>query len=95
MVKCHQRQNRRLKTELRWKLPAVQRHRNQMVLLCESGMTQPAIAMQGNRPCGCHAEANSVPTNDRYCERLVRCRRNGEMPAECNIDPAGAGRAVG
>jgi transcriptional regulator len=29
---------------LRWKLPAVQRERIQVVLLRESGMTQPAIA---------------------------------------------------
>jgi transposase len=36
---------RQLKTALRlWKLPAVQRERIQMVLLRESGMTQPAIA---------------------------------------------------
>jgi hypothetical protein len=35
---------RRLKTALRWKIPAAQRQRIQMVLLRESGMTQPAIA---------------------------------------------------
>jgi transposase len=44
MVKCTKRQVRELKTALRWKLPAVQRERIQMVLLRESGMTQPAIA---------------------------------------------------
>src|SRR5499433_3286397 len=33
-----------LKTALRWKIPAAQRQRIQMVLLRESGMTQPAIA---------------------------------------------------
>jgi oxalate decarboxylase len=35
---------RRLKTALRWKIPVTQRQRIQMVLLRESGMTQPAIA---------------------------------------------------
>jgi Winged helix-turn helix len=45
MVKCSNKQVRELKTALRmWKLPAVQRERIQMVLLRESGMTQPEIA---------------------------------------------------
>ena len=35
---------RRLKTALRWKIPPEQRQRIQMVLLRESGMTQPLIA---------------------------------------------------
>src|ERR1700722_17600634 len=44
MVKCTKSQIRKLKTALRWKLPAAQRERIQMVLLRESGMAQPAIA---------------------------------------------------
>src|SRR5215469_5788765 len=45
MVKCTKKQIRQLKTALRmWKLPPVQRERIQMVLLRESGMTQPEIA---------------------------------------------------
>jgi transposase len=44
MVKCTQRQIRELKTALRWKLAAAQRERIQIVLLRESGMTQPANA---------------------------------------------------
>jgi transposase len=44
MVKCTKKQIRRLKTALRFKMPAAQRGRIQMVLLRESGMTQPAIA---------------------------------------------------
>ena len=44
MIKCTKSQIRKLKTALRWKMPAVQRERIQMVLLRESGMTQPAIA---------------------------------------------------
>jgi transposase len=44
MVKCTKRQVRELKAALRWKIPEVQRQRIQMVLLRESGMTQPAIA---------------------------------------------------
>ena len=44
MVKCSKAQIRRLKTALRWKIPAVQRQRIQMMLLRESGMAQPAIA---------------------------------------------------
>jgi len=44
MVKCTKKQIRELKTALRWKMPAAQRQRMQMVLLRESGMTQPAIA---------------------------------------------------
>src|SRR5215510_10266886 len=44
MVKCTKKQIRQLKTALRWKIPAAQRERIQMVLLRESGMTQPAIA---------------------------------------------------
>ena len=35
---------RRLKAALRWKIPPAQRQRIQMVLLRESGMTQPLIA---------------------------------------------------
>ena len=44
MVKCTRAQIRRLKTALRWKIPPEQRQRIQMVLLRESGMTQPLIA---------------------------------------------------
>ena len=44
MVKCTKKQIRKLKTALRWKIPAAQRERIQMVLLRESGMTQPTIA---------------------------------------------------
>ena len=44
MDKCSKRQVRELKTALRWKIPEVQRQRISMVLLRESGMTQPAIA---------------------------------------------------
>jgi len=44
MVKCAKKQIRELKTALRWKMPAAERERIQMVLLRESGMTQPAIA---------------------------------------------------
>jgi transposase len=45
MVKCTKRQIGRLKTALHWKnITEKQRQRIQMVLLRESGMTQPAIA---------------------------------------------------
>jgi transposase len=44
MVKCTKRQIRQLKTALHWKIPEAQRQRIQMVLLRESGMSQPAIA---------------------------------------------------
>src|ERR1700738_1663383 len=44
MVKCSKAQIRQLKTALHWKIPPAQRQRIQMVLLRESGMTQPAIA---------------------------------------------------
>src|SRR5258708_39569134 len=44
MAKCTKKQIRELKTALRWKIPAAQRERIQMVLLRENGMTQPAIA---------------------------------------------------
>ena len=44
MIKCTKGQVRRLKTALRWKIPTEQRQRIQMVLLRESGMTQPLIA---------------------------------------------------
>ena len=44
MAKCSKAEVRRLRTALRWKIPAAQRQRIQMVLLRESGMTQPAIA---------------------------------------------------
>lgn len=44
MIKCTKGQVRRLKTALRWKIPPKQRQRIQMVLLRESGMTQPLIA---------------------------------------------------
>ena len=44
MIKCTKGQVRRLKTALRWKIPTDQRQRIQMVLLRESGMTQPLIA---------------------------------------------------
>jgi len=44
MGKCSKAEVRRLKTALRWKIPDLQRQRIQMVVLRESGMTQPAIA---------------------------------------------------
>lgn len=45
MIKCSNKQRRELKTALKmWKLPPVQRERVQMVLLRETGMTQPQIA---------------------------------------------------
>src|SRR6478736_1630109 len=44
MVKCSKAQIRQLKMALHWKIPPAQRQRIQMVLLRESGMTQPAIA---------------------------------------------------
>ena len=44
MVRCIKKQIRQLKTALRWKIPAAQRERIQMVLLRENAMTQPAIA---------------------------------------------------
>jgi transposase len=44
MVKCTKRQVRELKTAMHWKISEVLRQRIQMVLLRESGMTQPAIA---------------------------------------------------
>lgn len=44
MVKCTKGQVQQLKKALRWKGRPEQRQRIQMVLLRESGMTQPAIA---------------------------------------------------
>jgi transposase len=44
MVKCTKSQVRRLKTALHWKEDPGRRQRIQMVLLRESGMTQPSIA---------------------------------------------------
>src|SRR5437868_12839405 len=44
MVKCSKSDVRRLKTALHWKGNPELRQRIQMVLLRESGMTQPAIA---------------------------------------------------
>ena len=44
MVKCSKSQVRRLKTALRWKGRPERRQRISMVLLGESGMTQPAIS---------------------------------------------------
>ena len=49
MVKCSKAEVRRLKTALRWKIPAAQRQRIQMVLLREGGMTQPAIWFRPSR----------------------------------------------
>ena len=44
VVKCTKKQIRRLKTALHWKGDPAHRQRIQMVLLRESGMTQPVIA---------------------------------------------------
>jgi transposase len=45
MIKCSKAELRRLKTALRWKnVPPTQRERIQMVVLRESGLTQPEIA---------------------------------------------------
>jgi len=44
MIKCTKGQVRQLKKALRWKGRPEQRQRIQMVLLRESGMTQPAIS---------------------------------------------------
>ena len=57
MVKCSKAEVRRLKTALRWKIPVMQHQRIQMVLLCESGMTQPAISFcDRKRHQSCHPE---------------------------------------
>jgi hypothetical protein len=53
MVKCSKAEVRRLKTALRWKIPAAQRQRIQMVLLRESGMAQPPIAAAMGRVVSC------------------------------------------
>ena len=46
MVKCSKAEVRRLKIALHWKkMPAAQRQRIQMVLLRESGMTQPKLRL--------------------------------------------------
>ena len=46
MLKCTKRQILQLKTTaLRWKLLVAQRERIQMVLLRESGMTQPSTSI--------------------------------------------------
>ena len=52
MIKCTKGQVRRLKTALRWKIPPEQRQRIQMVLLRESGMTQPLIVSHCLSPLG-------------------------------------------
>src|SRR4051812_33549525 len=45
MIKCSKSEVRRLKTALRWKkISPAQRQRIQMVLMRETGMTQPEIA---------------------------------------------------
>jgi hypothetical protein len=49
MAKCSKAEIRRLKTALRWKIPAAQRQRIQMVLLRDSGMTQPEIYRRDGR----------------------------------------------
>ena len=54
MVKCTKKQIRELKTALRWKMPAAQRQRIQMVLLRESG-----IDGAGNH----HSDELEVPAN--------------------------------
>src|SRR3974377_641206 len=43
MAKSSKAEVRRLKNALRWKIPAAQRQRIQMVLLRERGIAQPAI----------------------------------------------------
>jgi transposase len=43
-IKCTKGQVRRLKAALHWRIPPEQRQRISMVLLRETGMTQPAIA---------------------------------------------------
>jgi len=55
MIKCTKGQVRWLKTALRWKIPAEQRQRIQMVLLRESGMTQP-FDCRGNGRVAEHGE---------------------------------------
>jgi hypothetical protein len=49
MVKCTKRQIRELKTALRWKIPAAQRQRIQMVLLRESDMTHSRLRISASR----------------------------------------------
>ena len=59
MVKCTKGQVRWLKTALRWNGDPQRRQRIQMVLLRESGMTQPAIA---------EAMGVSLSTVNRACQ---------------------------
>ena len=50
MVKCSKAEVRRLKTALRWKIPAAQRQRIQMVLL--RGGTRRGAQIRRRRPLG-------------------------------------------
>jgi predicted ArsR family transcriptional regulator len=64
MVKCTKRKIRELKTALRWKIPAAQRQRIQMVLLRESDMTQSAIA------AAMGVSLSTVNQESRWLDRL-------------------------
>jgi predicted ArsR family transcriptional regulator len=63
---------------LRWKLPAAQRQRIQMVLLRESGTTQPAIAA---------AMGVSLSTVNRAHMAYDECRSSSRKPSpgRCSI----------
>jgi hypothetical protein len=80
MVNCTEKQIRELKAALRWKIPEAQRQCMQMVLLRESGMTQPSIA-----------EAMGVSLSFRGCRRgCCRAHRScrSSIFSSCSSKPA-------
>jgi transposase len=86
MVKCSKAEVRRLRTALRWKIPAAQRQRIQMVLLRESGMVQPTIAAAMgvslstvNRAHMAYDQNMTVAEEKALLARFARAAGAGEM----------------
>ena len=91
MVKCSKAEVRRLKTALRWKIPAPQRQRIQMVLLRESGMTQPAIAAAMGVSLSTVNRAHMA--YDHWGIKALKPKPNGGRKRMFNISPAPAALA--
>ena len=62
MGKCSKAEVRRLKTALRWKIPAAQRQRIQMVLLRESAIT---LLGEGRRKFASNNRLESTPDENK------------------------------
>ena len=79
MIKCSKGQVRRLKTALRWKMPAEQRQRIQMVLLRESSDHGGHEALKPRPSGGRKREKMTLEEENALLARFAKAAGAGEI----------------